>query len=149
MTASFWHSSTQLIRLSCKCKLPYHIAFMWKCRLVCYLCRHEWLCVLCRPSLLIPPCNLLIYGNKNLITVLGIGVLGSLPLSTSSLLLLPSSSSPYIYNYHHSQHHHHHYYNHHYHRSHLIPLRLHHHCCNCHNYPSSPFLSSSPSSFLL
>lgn len=35
MMASFWHSSMQLIQLSCKCKLPYHIAFMWKCRLVC------------------------------------------------------------------------------------------------------------------
>ena len=47
---------------------------------------------ICRPSLLISPRNLLIYDNKNLM-VLRIGVLGSLPLSSSSSSLPSSSSS--------------------------------------------------------
>ena len=41
MITSFCHFSMQLILLSCKCKLPCHMAFRWKWRRVYKLCRHE------------------------------------------------------------------------------------------------------------
>ena len=91
MITSFCHFSMQLILLSCKCKLPCHMAFLWKWRRVYKLCRHERLHVGLH-YFKISPRNLLIYDNKNLM-VLRIGVLGSLPLSSSSSLLPLSSSS--------------------------------------------------------
>lgn len=82
MITSFCHFSMQLILLSCKCKLPCHMAFLWKWRRVYKLCRHERLHVGLH-YFKISPRNLLIYDNKNLM-VLRIGVLGSLPLPSSS-----------------------------------------------------------------